>query len=274
LNDYLQDLSPTSMICAIESHIFPFIKALRGWQGAEVHDESDILWSITDIPFDLFNSVSRARILPENIDATIQSVVAQAGQRGVPLLWWTGPGTLPADLGKHLERHGFVREDHMPGMAVDLAKLKENLPVSAGFTCQPVEDQAVLKIWGQVFGECFEAPDFAVEAFCDFSNYVNRHTMRSYLGWLDGKPVATSTLMLGEGVANIYNVGTIPAARRRGIGALMTALPLYEARAEGYRVGILDASEMGESVYRSLGFQEYCKSDTYMWVPEPVQGAG
>jgi len=217
MNDCLQDLSPTNLISAIESNIFTFIKAFRKWPCAEVHEEAEILWSITDIPFALFNSIGRARIPPEKIDTTIQSVIAQAKQRGVPLLWWTGPETRPADLGKHLYRHGFILEEHMPGMAVDLAKLKENLTIPAGFTCQKVKDQATLKVWGQIFGECFDLPDFAVEAFCDFSNYTDSHMIRSYLGWLNGKPVATSSLILGAGVAGVYNVGTIPQARRQGI---------------------------------------------------------
>jgi hypothetical protein len=36
--------------------------------------------------------------------------------------------------------------------------------------------------------------------------------------------------------------------------------------AEGYRAAILLESEMGESVYRRLGFREYCKIGEYSWV--------
>ena len=201
------------------------------------------------------------------MDATIQSIVSRARSQNVPLLWWTGPATQPVDLGRHLEGHGFVSEGQMPGMAVDLANLNENLPMPGSLTVQRVTDDGTLKRWSQVCTAGFEMPDFVADAFYDFMRYVDPDTTLAYLGWWNGQPVATSLLMLAAGVAGIYNVATIPEARRQGIGAVMTASSLREARDREYKVGILQASEMGVDVYRSLGFQEYCKIGQYVWSP-------
>ena len=233
MQDCLQDLSPILLISAIESNIFPFFQAFQHWPRAEVHDEAAMLWTISNVPFALLNCVMRARIPAEQVDSTIQARIDQAQQRGVPLLWLVGPESQPTDLGLHLERHGFISEPSA-GMAIDLAQLKKDLPMPAGFTCQRVTDAATLKVWGQVYGAAYGVEDFAVEALCDLMTCIGLDKMRGYLGWLNGKTVAISSLFLGAGVAGIYFVATLPEARRQGIGAQMTALPLSDARAEGY----------------------------------------
>ena len=39
----------------------------------------------------------------------------------------------------------------------------------------------------------------------------------------------------------------------------MTAAPLEEARAMGYRIGVLQASPAGASVYRKMGFRTHAE---------------
>ena len=50
------------------------------------------------------------------------------------------------------------------------------------------------------------------------------------------------------------------------VGSAVSLEPLREAHRMGYRVGTLCASEMGEGVYRKMGFRAYCPLRMYLWV--------
>jgi GNAT superfamily N-acetyltransferase len=104
---------------------------------------------------------------------------------------------------------------------------------------------------------------FAIDVWHKFLSLVDLDTVQPYIARLEGEAVATSLLLLGAGVAGIYSVATIPTARRKGIGAWVTLHPLLEARAMGLKAGVLEASEMGEGVYRALGFEKYCHIRSY-----------
>ncbi|MEO5740469.1 MAG: GNAT family N-acetyltransferase [Vicinamibacterales bacterium] len=70
------------------------------------------------------------------------------------------------------------------------------------------------------------------------------------------RAVATSLLLLADGLAGIYCVATLQEERGKGLGAHVTAEALRAAGRLGYRVGILQSSAMGHSVYKGLGFKD------------------
>jgi GNAT superfamily N-acetyltransferase len=153
-------------------------------------------------------------------------------------------------------------------MAVDLLELNENLPDPAGLVIERVGDADSLAQFCHIAVACFGIPASAEGTFRDIWASVgvgSESPLRHYLGWLDGRPVATSSLIPGAGVAGIYIVATVPEARRKGIGAAMTLVACLEGRALGYRVAVLEASEMGYRVYQKLGFRECCRTDFYVW---------
>lgn len=83
----------------------------------------------------------------------------------------------------------------------------------------------------------------------------------------NGRPVATSLLYLTDGLAGIYCVATLPEERAKGLGAAATAEALRRAHQLGYRVGVLQSSPAGHSVYIGLGFEDVAGVPMFVRMP-------
>jgi ribosomal protein S18 acetylase RimI-like enzyme len=170
----------------------------------------------------------------------------------------------------------LTREEELRGMAIDLRSPDEDPGKPPDLVVAEVTDSDGLKQWCRTGTLGFGFPESVADALFDIFGSLGlgaQLPLRNYLGFLHGEPVATSSLFVGTGVAGIYNVATIPEARRQGIGTEMTLAPLREARTLGYRVGILQASTLAVGAYRRAGFKDYCQIGQYVWSPAP-EGEG
>jgi ribosomal protein S18 acetylase RimI-like enzyme len=193
--------------------------------------------------------------------------VGSFAEHEVPFMWTVGPFTQPSDLGERLESHGLSHADDLPGMAVDLHALDEDVSFPSGLVIERVGDTKVLRECIEVMRVGFELPELTSEVFFEAFTAVGldeESPLRSYVGRLDGQAVAASSLLVGAGVGGIYNVATLPEARRQGLGAAVTLEALREARELGYRIGVLQSSGMGFGVYRRLGFEQHGTYHVYV----------
>jgi GNAT superfamily N-acetyltransferase len=79
--------------------------------------------------------------------------------------------------------------------------------------------------------------------------------VRLFGGFLGDDPIASSVAIRSGPVVGIYAVGTAERARRRGIGTAMTWRAIEAGRDWGCEAATLQASAMGEPVYRAMGFE-------------------
>src|SRR5215207_7004801 len=253
----LEDRSPAAVISAIEANLIVLWRSYGRLPGAELCDQPDLFWVATDTPFPPFNGVVRARLQSETLTPTITTILQHFTRRQIPMLWLVVPSTQPADLGSYLIEYGLSYTGDDPGMAIALDRLPRDLRRPSGFTLEPVDDLSTLRTWCGFTDQTLVAD--ALFAWGQTLGFASDREIIHFLGRLDGRAVATATLVLGEGVAGIYNVMTVPDVQRRGIGALMTVGPLEVARARGYQLGVLQSSKMGYRLYRRLGFEDYCR---------------
>ncbi len=148
-------------------------------------------------------------------------------------------------------------------MALKLEDLQVQVEIP-GFEIQLVEDLTALETWVHTFGRGYGLPEaWDLDLYHLIAALGLEPPFHNYLGLMEGEPVSASTMFLGAGVAGIYNVGTLETARGRGIGSLMTAVPLLDAHRKGYQWGVLQSSQMGFSVYQKLGFEKVCDMEHF-----------
>ncbi len=264
----LQDFSPTALIKGIEENLYEYVKLYGVLEDAELYDGADMLRLRTpSVPNPFFNSILRARFSLLEVEEKLDTILSYYFETFLPVMWWVGSTTQPEDLGQRLRSRGFYLEQ-MPGMAVHLATLPPKTVTPPTFRMERVRDEDMLRLWIQVNAAPYDFLDYINDAFfdCYFKHGFDKQAaLRHYVGWLGDTPIACSTMFLGAGVAGIYSVATLPEARRQGIGSAMTLYPLLEAYSEGFQVGVLSATRMGVSIYEKMGFQEYCKTNMYVY---------
>jgi GNAT superfamily N-acetyltransferase len=230
----------------------------------ETHFDKKVAWSSSDMDVGFcYNITLPLHLQSTEFDAVIAACIERTRRRGVRSEWWVSPVVMRNGLRERLESSEFTQTREMPGMAVELAKLNEDLPRPANLEIRHVEDEVAFAEWVTTLVEGWPLPDFWRTPFSEaIPAYGFDADLRLFAGYLDGTLAAVSSMMYADGVA------TRPEFRGRGLGAQMTLAPLLEARDAGYGVGILQASEMGKPVYIRLGFEVVFMYQVFEW-PAP-----
>jgi GNAT superfamily N-acetyltransferase len=261
------DLTTPALAFAVKTNLASFFRVLGLLPSSEFYTDAQMIRWHTRIKHPWFNGVLCAHAAPENPAAQIQDAINFFAARNVSVFtWWLAPAVSAVSWEPQLFARGLRRNANTPGMAVDLRALNEGTAAPRELAIKPVEDAATLELFAQIFLRGYGLPaEWLPDLFTLMRGFGFDLPTRSYLAYLDAQPVATATMFLANGVAGIYNVATLPDARGRGIGAAVTRAPLLDARALGYRVGILQSSSQGFPVYQRLGFQQVCVMDHYFW---------
>jgi ribosomal protein S18 acetylase RimI-like enzyme len=251
----LNDFSSPVLIPAIEESLREFWGNWGSAPQSELYDDPNMLRFFTGVPFAFCNGVI-ARQLPS--DKIIDETISYFRERNATWEWMVGSNSISDPSPASLEKHGLVLHGESIGMAINLHTMSRDIPSIDSLNIAPASDDGTLRAWVNTMIEGFESPEL-YPTFVDLECSLGYHqpSYRRYLGFLNQQPVATSALYLGEKVAGIYCVSTLPTARKLGIGAAITLYALHEALAAGYHIAVLQSTQMGRNVYRRLGFQEF-----------------
>jgi ribosomal protein S18 acetylase RimI-like enzyme len=260
------DFSNHTMARVSEDHFFESLTCFSILPDVQVHEGIEMIRVMSPgIPNWLTNAVFRCRLSPDKLDAAIAATNEYFSSEGVTPHWRLCPGDSPTDLEAHLIRQGLSLEEVEPAMAIDLENLNLDGRTPEGFVIERVADAATLKERNVVISKVGAGRSLGtllMELFIAYG-FESDSAWQHYIGVLNGKPVSCASVFYATGVAGIYMVETVAEARRQGIGSAITLQALLDARERGYRVGLLQSSEMGYEVYRRLGFKTCFKIKTY-----------
>jgi GNAT superfamily N-acetyltransferase len=79
-------------------------------------------------------------------------------------------------------------------------------------------------------------------------------TIRHYLAYVEDEPAACATIMLRDGIAGVWNVGTLRPYRRQGLASALLLRGLADAASDGCLDSVLMASPMGRTLYEEMGY--------------------
>jgi GNAT superfamily N-acetyltransferase len=258
--DVLHDPSDEAIRAAIDLNWRASSRAFGLDPATVIRDDDELFWYVTGIPSAAFNSIMYANLAPERIDVAVAELHALRERHGVPIGWLVGPSSRPADLGTHLLARGLRHQVDLTPMTRSLVELPAVEPV-AGLTIERVEDPSTYEAWIVAEQRGFASHDDDDGGLAVLRRAMGiRHgfPLHLFLGRLDGAPVATATLLPAGGIAGIYDVSTVPDARRRGIGTAMTLAALQAARGLGYETAFLQPSAMGRPLYERIGVRQRC----------------
>jgi GNAT superfamily N-acetyltransferase len=175
---------------------------------------------------------------------------------GLPFSVWTRAHA-DAALEAALPAAGFTHIADAPGMAL-LPGDDTPEPTPPDVAIRPVTDDAGRAAYAHMSAPAwaiYGSPDESTRAHFSALAGVHGPTTQAFLAYRGARAVAGAILYVSHDVGGVGWVGTHPDEQRRGYGAAVTWAVVHEGFRRGVRLMNLQASPMGEPVYRRMGFR-------------------
>lgn len=193
----------------------------------------------------------------DKTDDQIRQIIQSYRAVGVPDYWDVTPLSTPEHIKDLLISLGVMRENSegVVGMALLPEEYVPDAKGITGISARKVNGREDFKIWTDIVNEALHGCRLLDPAL--YYPICESGDMICFLGYSDETPVATSATMKHDGNGTLEFIATLPAFRKRGIGAAVCRAAIEQLIGDGVSVITLRAREMGVSLYKFLGFKEY-----------------
>lgn len=230
-------------------HIAGWLELVGSLEGdARWHREGGVTWSLTDIPWPMFN----AGVAEGTADIeVVEAAVAEVAASGQPWFWFVLPQT-PTAIVERVTASGAVAfDERAPWMEIKRTALPAPETADA-VRVREAADEETVREWALTLQAAYGFPDGARESWIAAALRRNTESpqFRLWTVLADGRPVAVTLGFVSDGIVAQFGVGVVEEERGKGYGRLVTLVPPAELEAPlaGHW-----ATPDGERLYERLG---------------------
>jgi GNAT superfamily N-acetyltransferase len=212
------------------------------------------------VTFQMFNAAFLSE--PVETQPALEARLRAAGNhfesRALRWSFWICEDWLPttAIRRKHsrtCEALGLRLSSELPGLAAERIRCPARKLPAIEF--RRVDSTSTLDDFRALGSTCFHVPISWFSEVFD-AGITLTHPFVCWVGYHDGRPVATAATVSAHGITGLYNVATIPECRHRGYGEAITrhAIDTAVREANSTRV-VLQSTSDGLRLYQRMGFE-------------------
>ena len=229
------------------SFVGSFKKLVEHCPSGEIREEHGVFAFFTGLPISLFNGCVVVAPTPA---PELEAALEWIGRRGCPYRVFIDEQRAPGLASVPLAR-GLVRELSLyPGMV--LHPVPQSPPSAPGVTVVRVTRSNLAEHQG-VHVESGMPLELARRLFS--ASFATDPDVQLFTVRLEGRAVGAAAAIRTGDVSGVYAVGTLPEARRRGVGTAATWAAVAAGSGWGCDTIALQSSEMGYAMYAAMGFR-------------------
>jgi ribosomal protein S18 acetylase RimI-like enzyme len=239
--------SPAELVTLANESFVQSFRTLADHCDAGAHRTYGAVFAfVTGLPVSLFNGCT---VVEHGSEAELVDALDWLAGHDLPKRVFVAASLAPAFAGV-LAEHGFGR-DEAPYPALVLHPVSEPPEPSGGVEIVRVDNQP------EAFREVGVAlglePELTERMFPE-SMFADAR-VQAFVGRLDGVPVGYALAIASEHANGVYNVATLPDARRRGVGTALTWAAVDAGRRAGFDCSVLQSTPMARGIYEGMGFR-------------------
>jgi len=232
----------------------------RATERGEARDMPGVTLVSSGVDYSVFNSAMLSSpVTDPTVDLDRRATIATVhfSMRQIGWSFWLCEEQLDAPArrraGVVLAGRGLRRLVEAPGMlAEELAPPARPSPM---LDCRRVHDEQTRADFCHITSTAFHLPFATARAIYGAAGFWQAG-YRGWVGYRNGRPLATAATVVAGGAIGLYSVATLPEHRRRGYGEAIARHALAEARSEsGLDRYVLQSTASGHSMYERMGYR-------------------